>query len=260
MMTPLLHQVLRSPIQSVIEGFRLWRLHGVHIRRARKLCQYADGIQLRRVRGWEERSLRLYRRAAAGLLEFVEPEHNAGAHGAQADHHLLSRIQRPYRAFATGLVVLAGALAVTIAVVLLVGSALSPSLRSRLFPHDLAAGKPWHASSADFGLPGNGLGPSSKDEVFFHTADENNPFVEIDLGAKHTVRNVLVENRPTFRERALPLNVEIFDGAAWQLVAQRRAAFSTWKYDIGPVQTQRVRFLRPGSGCFHLKRVSIYGQ
>lgn len=259
-MPPLLAQVFHCPISSVTEGFRHWRLHGPHLRRARRLCQYADSLRLRRVREWKKRSLRLYRRAATGLVGFAELEHDTGVDWAQTAHRLLGQAQKPYRSFAIGLVVLAGALTVTIAVVLLLGSALSPSLRFRLFPRDLAAGKPWKASSADFGLPGNGLGPSSKEEMFFHTADDDNPLVEIDLGTKHIVRSVLVENRPTYQQRALPLNVEIFDGEAWQLVAQRRAAFSTWKYDIGPVLTQRVRLLRPGSGCFHLKRVSIYGQ
>jgi hypothetical protein len=70
-----------------------------------------------------------------------------------------------------------------------------------------------------------------------------------------------VDNRTDCcQERALPLNFEIFDGKGWRLVAQRRAAFSVWKVDVAPVRARRVRFRRPGTGYFHLKRVSVYGQ
>ena len=97
--------------------------------------------------------------------------------------------------------------------------------------------------------------------MFFHTQSSNNPNVEIDLGDEHVIRGVLVENRADCcQERALPLNVEVWKDGAWQLIAQRRTAFTTWAYDVEPVRARRIRFLRPSVSFFHLKRISVFGQ
>jgi hypothetical protein len=71
----------------------------------------------------------------------------------------------------------------------------------------------------------------------------------------------VVENRADCcKERALPLNFEVYRNGGWQLVAQRRAPFSTWSYDLKPVRASRVRVLRPGQNFLHLKRISVYGR
>jgi hypothetical protein len=188
-------------------------------------------------------------------------ESNTEVDWADLAHRTLAQVQAPYRTTVAGLFVIACELAVATTLVLILGCAISPNVRSRLFPQDLAAGKPWTVSNTDFGLPDHGNGPATKDSHFFHTASVDSPYVEIDLGEEHVIRSVRIENRADCCQvRALPLNVEIFDGKAWQLIAQRRAAFSTWTYDVDPVRTQRVRIRRPGTNFFHLKRISIYGQ
>jgi len=242
-------------------GFRFWRQHGARVRRARALCQCGDGLRLRRPRDWQARSLRLYRRSVQTLGDLAGAPVEGAQDPALSARQALRNAGGIYRASLAGLVRLAILLAAATLLVLLAGSAISSGFRARLFPRDLAAGRPWNASSGDFGMPANGIGQAGDEHVFFHTKVEHNPWVEIDLGDEHVIRSVLVENRTDCcQERALPLNVEIWDGGAWQLIAQRRAAFKVWKYDIGPVRARKIRFLHPGTSCFHLKRISVFGQ
>jgi len=261
MLTRHLRHALRSPLPSLVDGLRHFHQYGARIRRARMLCQCADGLRRRRRRGWEQRSNRLYRGSVRVLGDLARPDGRVVDDDALAARRALRCAREPYRAMLAALARLAFALATTALVIVLAACALSPAFRARLFPRDLAAGRPWTASNADFGMPASGIGPSSEGNSFFHTTTMRNPYVEIDLGDEHVVRGVSIENRPDCcQERALPLNVEIWDGQNWQLIAQRRAAFSVWKYDVGPVRTKKMRFLHPGTDYFHLKRISIYGQ
>jgi hypothetical protein len=265
----LLRQALLAPTSTVLGGLRFWFQHRTRLRHARLLCQCADGLRLRRLPNWDARSSRLYRRVARGLHELV-PFHadaaddagqDAGQDWSEIAHSTLKRAQEPMRALAAGLAVMASALAVATVVVLLVGCAISPNLKGRLFPRDLAAGKPWVTNSTAFGLPASGFGPSTSEPLFFHTGNINKPHVDIDLGADYTIRGIEVENRSDCcKERALPLDVKVLVGETWQLVAERRAYFTTWSYDITPVRARKIRFERPGSEVFHLKRISVYGQ
>jgi len=261
MLTRILRYVFRSPLPLLASGLGHWRRHGARIRRARALCQCGDGLCLRRWPDWEARASRLYLRSARtlGTLAGTAP---AGATApALAARHALRQATGPYRGFLAGLARFAVLLAAALLGVLGPASALSPSVRGRLFPRDLAAGRPWVASSSQDGLPGRSAGPTSDGPVFFHTQSSHNPNVEIDLGDEHVIRGVRVINRTDCcQERALPLNVEIWKDGTWQLVAQRRAAFTVWKYDVEPVRARRIRFLRPGTTFLHLKQISVFGQ
>jgi hypothetical protein len=156
---------------------------------------------------------------------------------------------------------IAGGVALLSAVVFLLAIAVSPSLRARCFPTDLAAGRPWTVPNSQDGYPSSGNGPSSAGNTLFHTTSLDSPSVEIQLDGEHVIRKIVVVNRADCcQERALPLNVEILGSAGWKLIAQRRAAFSTWEYDVEPVRASVIRVRRPGSGYFHLKRISVYGQ
>jgi hypothetical protein len=256
----LLRTALRSPLPAIADGLRFRARFGARVARARLLCDCADGLRLRRPRNWQARSQRLYRRSTQVLGDLAGPA-AADADAAVTAHTALRAATAPSRRGLAGLTrALAGVMVVAVLGTGLV-ALVSPTARARLFPRDLAAGRPWTASSADLGLPASGAGPSSEENLFFHTREEQQPFVELDLGGEYVVRAVRVENRvDCCQERALPLNVEIWDGSGWQLVAQRRTAFKVWRYDVGPVRTSKVRFLRPGYGYFHLRRVSVYGQ
>ena len=249
------------PLPMLVGGYRYWRQHGARIRRAHVFCQYAAGLTRRRVRGWETRSLRMFRRAITELRELTAGLGDGAPEWARNARFALRLARAPYRAFARASARLLGVLIALVLVVLLAASALSPSVRAHLFPRDLAQGRPWTVCSSDHGMPASGVGPSSDGNMFFHTTVFDHPWVEIDLGAEHVIRGLVVMNRSDCcQERALPLNFEIFDGTGWRLVAQRRVPFATWKYDFDPVRARRVRFLHPGTAFFHLKRISIYGQ
>jgi len=257
---PMLPEMLRSPHVPVAAGIRFWRHDGARIRRARVLCQSANGLRLRRPRDWEARSTRLYRRAA-NTLSALTPMKRGTSDWATTAHQMLVQARRPYRRLAAGLLILACELAAATALLVALACAVSSNLRHRLFPEDLAAGKPWTVTDSEPDMPSRGNGPSTDGSHFFHTRHVDSPFVEIDLGAMHTLRSVRIDNRADCcQERTLPLNVEIFDGTRWQLIAQRRAAFSVWRYDVDPVRARLVRVRRPGANFFHLKRISIYGQ
>ncbi|MBN2574817.1 MAG: hypothetical protein JXP73_09650 [Deltaproteobacteria bacterium] len=256
----MLSQYFRSPLPLLAGGFRFWRQRGSHVRRAGVLCQYADGLRLHRAARWEERAPRIYRRSIRTLGELALPPAEVTDPGVAA-HQALRRAREPYRALLSALAGWAVLLTTTALLVSTVAIALSPRLRAKLFPRDLAVGRPWVASGHDLGLPASGTGPSSDGPAFFHTTVMQDPSVEIDLGDEHLVRAVRVDNRADCcQERALPLNVEAWDGSAWRLIAQRRSAFTVWRHDVAPVRARRIRFRRLGTGYFHLKRVSIYGE
>jgi hypothetical protein len=258
-------KLLRSPLAPVVAGVRFWLDHGAPVRRARLLCGLADGIRMRRLREWESRSNRLYRRAASALAA-LGPTEKGDAPGEAAEwggvaKQALGQAQRPYRAFAAGLAVLAAEVAAGACLLVLLACAVSLDLRHRLLPRDLAKGMPWIVRDGDSRILFQGDGPSADFVHLFHTENIENPSLQIDLGAEHVIRSIRVDNRSDCcKERALPLNVEIYDGSTWRLIAQRRSYFTTWSYDVEPVSARLVRIRRPGRNFFHLKRVSIYGQ
>lgn len=216
-------------------------------------------MRIRRVRDFEARSLGMYRRARRGLdgLSASNPTDDI----AVAAHRALAAARRPYRAMAVSAVVVAVVAIALGYAAIAIGSIFSVDLRARFFPRDLAAGRPWVALNAEPGYRASGSGPSTDGPILFHTSFAERPWIEIDLGGEHTISGFVVENRADCcKERALPLNFEVFRDGGWQLVAQRRAPFSTWNHDVSPLRASRVRVLRPGRNFLHLKRISVYGR
>ena len=143
---------------------------------------------------------------------------------SQSAERAVRQARAPYRGLAAALVMISVALLVGVVGSVSLACAVSPALRVRLFPRDLARRRPWVASSADPGYASSGNGPSSSGPLFFHTTSSDHPWLEIDLGAEHLIRSVLVKNRADCcQKRALPLNVEILDGQSWKLIGS--AAF-----------------------------------
>lgn len=151
---------------------------------------------------------------------------------------------------------------VALSAVALLGVAVLPPVRHRLFPRDLAAHAAWNASTAFPGSPDSGIGPSSSSMPFFvHTASEAHPWVEIHLQRPARIREIRVENRSDCcTERTMPLDVEIPDGVGgWDLICQRHARFSSWTcHPWHPVHAQTIRLSLPSSGMLHLRKVSVY--
>jgi hypothetical protein len=267
MATSVLREAIRAPLPALSKGYRFWRVNGARIRRATTLCEHADALRFHRRRGWSSRSERLYARVMNELGKLTEVEgpglvsQDALPERALLAHRSLFLARRPYRVLGWGLALWLSALSALMTLAVLLVTAVSPGLRQRVFPHDLAQGRPWSASSSYSGMPTEGVGPASDKPAFFHTNDTDQPWLQIDLGGDHVVRSLLIVNRSDCcEERAIPLNVEALVRGNWKLIAQRRAPFTAWKYDVDPIHTSRVRVRLPGHGFLHLKRISVYGE
>jgi hypothetical protein len=125
---------------------------------------------------------------------------------------------------------------------------------------DLAAHRPWKASStfASCDLAnGNCLGQPV--DIFFHTLEEDSPWVEIDLGRVETFSTVAVRNRlDCCRERATPLAIEVStDASTYKQVARRDEIFTVWDAKFPPVQARYVRARALRRTTLHLERLSV---
>jgi len=143
-------------------------------------------------------------------------------------------------------------------VLALVAQQLAPTIH--LQP-SLTAGQPWRASSAlDVCKPKEHWCADAVTDIFFCTNDENNPWVEFDLGDRKTFSHLVVKNRSDCcPDRAVPLALEVSDDrTTWREVARRDDTFSTWRADFPATRARyaRLRVLR--RSILHLDRFDLY--
>lgn len=125
---------------------------------------------------------------------------------------------------------------------------------------DLALNKPWHASSsAAAGCSSPLQYCDDSPSYFFHTAEERDPWVEIDLGdAKDFSAVRLINRRDCCRERGLPMVVEVSsDQAKWKQVARQTQAFRSLKLDFPRQHARYVRVRAVGTTILHLAAVRV---
>ncbi|MFZ5892378.1 MAG: discoidin domain-containing protein [Myxococcota bacterium] len=125
---------------------------------------------------------------------------------------------------------------------------------------DLAAGKPWRTSSTyQGGCESPAQDCPAATAFFAHTLEEENPWIEFDLGSLQTISGVHVTNRTDCcLERALPLVASVSsDQKTWKEVARTTQKFSDWKASFPAVQARWVRFEIPKRTNLHLRRVRI---
>jgi hypothetical protein len=125
---------------------------------------------------------------------------------------------------------------------------------------DLAVGKPWRTSStfADCDRDRASCG-GDQSRILFHTLEEQDPWFEIDLGARFKVAEVEVENRKDCcGDRAVPLVIEVSDNRkAWRAVARRDVPFQSWQASFDPVNARYVRVRVPRRSSLHLEHVAV---
>lgn len=124
---------------------------------------------------------------------------------------------------------------------------------------DLARGKAWKASSTMGGCRSPKQSCGETPMYFFHTLEEANPWLEIDLGSRETVSAVRLLNRKDCcPDRAIPLVVELSDDHVnYREVGRRTKSFMSHRVDF-PAQSARwvrVRALR--KTWLHLRGVLV---
>lgn len=130
--------------------------------------------------------------------------------------------------------------------------------------HDFAADKPFATSSSfddpDFNPVGHTVLHGTV-PLLFHTNEEVDPWVELDLGASSRVDSVEVVNRADCcTDRAVPLIVEVsLDHEHYEEVARRTESFSAWQASFAARDVRWVKLHVPRRTWLHLERVSVYG-
>lgn len=120
---------------------------------------------------------------------------------------------------------------------------------------DLAGTASWRTSSTMSTCePKSGCGGA-----FFHTLEEENPWIEYDFGKAIPIREVEVANRPDCcGERALPLVVETRnDDSAWAEVARRESPFHRWRARMATTSARYLRLRVPRKTALHLEKIEI---
>jgi F5/8 type C domain len=125
---------------------------------------------------------------------------------------------------------------------------------------DLAAGKPWQASSSpDKCQPAEHRCAGAHTDMFFTTSEEVSPWVEIDLGKETTFNQVEVTNRDDCcPDRAAPLLVEVsHDRSNWREVSRRDDTFTVWQSEFARQTSRYLRLRVPRRTILHLVKVSV---
>ncbi len=152
---------------------------------------------------------------------------------------------------------LALAVAATVVVGIFAGTALYTRVKEG---PDLASATQYRTSSQWKGFSDKSrtvLG--FKSGIFFHTEEEQMPWIEYDLGKTTSVHFVRVVNRiECCRDRAVPLVVEVSnDAKSWRSVARRDSRFRTWKARFPATEARYVRLRVAAKSTLHLEQVEI---
>jgi hypothetical protein len=128
---------------------------------------------------------------------------------------------------------------------------------------DLAAGRPWQASSRHAGcdLQRHMCGPTPV-KIFFHTDEEDQPWVQFDLGPHTRFSHVELVNRSDSGiDRAFPVVIESSnDAKKWKELARRDTSYSTWRADFAPTTARYVRARVLKRTWFHLEGFKVYAR
>jgi hypothetical protein len=134
------------------------------------------------------------------------------------------------------------------------------SIESIVNGPDYALGKPWRASSKGYEChPAETECGGARTAIFFHTQEEENPWVEIDLGKPESFSRIEVTNREDCcPERAVPMIVEVGDDRQhWTEVAKRTETFRVWEAKFKTVKARYVRLRVPRYTALHLVKVAV---
>ena len=126
---------------------------------------------------------------------------------------------------------------------------------------NIARGKSWTISSV---YPMGCRSPAQKcmesPSFFFHTQEQQGPWVEFDLGTPQRFSRVKVRNREDCcSDRAVPLVLEASsDGKKWNQLARKNEVFSTWQPEFTATEARWVRLRSTKKTMLHFVSVDIY--
>jgi hypothetical protein len=124
----------------------------------------------------------------------------------------------------------------------------------------LLAGKPWTASSKAYDChPKDMECGGARSAMFFHTQEEEKPWIVLDMGAPQSFSRLEVVNREDCcADRAVPLVVEVSDdNQKWTEIARRTDQFREWETTFKPTTARYVRLRVDRRTSFHLVRVTL---
>jgi hypothetical protein len=145
--------------------------------------------------------------------------------------------------------------------VLVLAGGLGMAIALRPEKPNLVAGKPWTTSSSLLEChPAKIECGGVRTRIFFHTRDEDNPWLRYDLGTPTAFSSMRIENRQDAEgARAVPLVVEIGDdGSHFREIARRDKDFSTWKPSFPTVTARYIRLRVARKSILHLEEVDVY--
>lgn len=124
---------------------------------------------------------------------------------------------------------------------------------------------PWRAyhfrtSSAAGGYSTEGtLGEVKGYDLLFHTQEEENPWVEVDLGKMREISRIVARQRiDCCKDRGLPMVVEIAgEDRAFRQVGERDTEFEKWDIRFPPESARWVRIRSTATTTLHLADIQI---
>jgi hypothetical protein len=126
---------------------------------------------------------------------------------------------------------------------------------------DIASGKAWRTSSqaGGFGCTSPQQQCGDNNDFFFHTQEEQDPWIEIDLGKAMRFSGVRVMNRRDgFFDRAVPLVIEVSnDRQSFREIARRPTSFSSWLAEFPQTKARYVRVRAANRTILHLATVRV---
>ncbi|MBN2196417.1 MAG: discoidin domain-containing protein [Polyangiaceae bacterium] len=115
------------------------------------------------------------------------------------------------------------------------------------------------SNSKKYGCPPRQVVDGNRNELGFHTNNDNQPWVEIDLDGEKTVHRVVVYNRASHPERAVPLALELAtEPGKFEEVARRNEVFDVWTAEVPARKAKLVRLKLLKKGFFHLAEIEVY--
>ena len=129
---------------------------------------------------------------------------------------------------------------------------------------DLAAGRPWRTSSTeeDVGCRSPEQSCAESPGFFFHSTDEDKPWIQIDLGLPQRIGEVQVDNRSDCcADRAVPLLIEVgTDPRRLRQVHRRDEPFVSWRAEFTPTIARYVRVRAARRTVLHLSRIRVFSR